>query len=180
LPGDVKVVIDNDANMIDPNIGVGGYTEGKNQVDLSIDSRRKDIKEQEIFATLVHELSHAKRAYGSWYGTTLFDYLIFEGLAMTFEEEICGNKTYYPNHIRKIGEPIELIKKFKPMFNYNDEQYDYMDFIIGDKEKGIPEHSIYIMGLFIVEEYLRVTGKKSSELLLEEPKSFEKIVDNIV
>lgn len=58
LPKDVKIVVDNDKNMIDPKIGVGGYTEGKDQIDFSFDESFEGIEDNEIFATLIHELSH--------------------------------------------------------------------------------------------------------------------------
>lgn len=172
LPEDVTILVDTDPNMIDPNIGVGGYTDDKNNLQLSVDPDFEELNDSEIFATLVHELSHVKRAYGPWYGTTLFDYLVFEGLGVAFEEEVCGHDTYYPNHLRKLHNAEELIKKFEPMFDYDDTQYDYMDFIIGNVDKDIPEFSVYSMGLFIVENYLANTNKKASELLLEKPETF--------
>lgn len=111
--------------MVDPIIGVGGYTDSKNQITLSLDPPRLEtIKDAEIFATLVHELSHVKRAYGPWYGTTLFD--------------------------------------------YDDSQYSYMDFVVGNEELGVPPSAVYGIGLYIVDKYLARTGKKASELLLED------------
>lgn len=172
LPEDVTILIDTNPNMIDPKIGAGGYTDNKYQIQLSIDPAFKDLNDDEIFATLVHELSHVKRAYGPWHGTTLFDYLVFEGLGVAFEEEICGSNSYYPNHLRKLHNAEKLLEKFAPMFDYDDTQYNYMDFVLGNEKKGIPEFAVYIMGLFIVEQYQVKTHKKSSELLLEKPESF--------
>jgi len=168
----VTILIDTDPNMIDPNIGVGGYTDDKSQIQLSIDPTFKHLSDDEIFATLVHELSHIKRAYGPWYGTTLFDYLVFEGLGVAFEVEVCGPHTYYPNHLRKLHDAKNLVETFAPMFDYDDTQYNYMDFVLGNKEKNIPEFAVYSMGLFIVEKYLHKTGKKASELLLEQSEAF--------
>lgn len=172
LPEDVTILVDTDPGMIDPNIGVGGYTDDKSNVQLSVDPTRKDLHDDEVFATLVHELSHVKRAYGPWYGTTLFDYLIFEGLGVAFEEEVCGPNTYYPSHLRKLHDAKQLVETFAYMFDYDDTQYDYMDFVLGDTNKNIPEFAVYSMGLFIVDRYLVQTHKKASELLLEEPEIF--------
>lgn len=166
LPQDVVILTDTDPNMIDPNIGVGGYTNDKNQIQLSINPKHKNINAREIFATLVHELSHVKRAYGPWYGKTFFDYLVFEGLAISFEEEVCGNNTYYPNYIRKFSDAKQLVENFKYMFDYDDSQYDYMDFVNGNSAKNIPKFAVYSMGLFIVEKYLKKTKKHASESLL--------------
>ena len=168
LPDDVTILVDTDPTMIDPNIGVGGYTDDKSHIQLSIDPEHKDLHDDEIFATLVHELSHVKRAYGPWYGTTLFDYLVFEGLGVAFEEEVCGPNTYYPSHLRQLHDAKKLIETFAFMFDYDDTQYDYMDFVLGDPDKGIPEFAVYSMGLFLADEYLARTGKKASELLLED------------
>lgn len=175
LPDDVTILVDTDTGMIDPNIGVGGYTDDKSQIQLSIDPTRKDLHDDEVFATLVHELSHVKRAYGPWYGTTLFDYLVFEGLGVAFEEEVCGSHTYYPNHLRKLHNANQLIDTFAYMFDYDDNQYDYMDFVLGNADKGIPEFAVYSMGLFIVDQYLTQTGKKASELLLEQAEIFRQV-----
>jgi len=176
LAEDVEIFIDNNMDMVDNNIGIGGYTVGKNKVELSIDVNRK-ITVQEMFAALVHEMSHVKRAYGPWCGETLFDYIVFEGLAMCFEEEICGKNTYYPAFIRKQHDkPERLVQKFKFMFDYDDNQYDYMDFSIGNQKKGIPEFAVYILGLFIIEKYLKKHKKRASDLLLEPAETFKEIV----
>ena len=172
LPSDVTILIDTDPHMIDPNIGVGGYTDGASQMQLSVDPEHEDLDDTEIFATLVHELSHVKRAYGPWYGTTLFDYLVFEGLGVAFEEEVCGPNTYYPKHLRKLNDAKALIEKFRDMFDYDDTQYDYMDFVLGNSEKEIPEFAVYSMGLYIIDQYLAHTDTKASELLLEESAKF--------
>lgn len=166
LAEDVTITIDNDLNMIDPNIGVGGYTNDKNRIQFSVDPTRSDLRDDEIFATLVHELSHVKRAYGPWYGNTLFDYLIFEGLGVAFEEEVCGPDTYYPNHLRGLHDAKQLVENLQYMFDYDDTQYDYMDFVIGNAEKNIPEFAVYSMGLFLVDQYVTQSHKKASELLL--------------
>jgi uncharacterized protein YjaZ len=172
LRDDVTILIDTDPNMIDPNIGVGGYTDDKSQIQLSINPAYKELHDDEVFATLVHELSHVKRAYGPWYGTTLFDYLIFEGLGVAFEEEICGPNTYYPAHLRKLDNAKQLVEKFAYMFDYDDTQYDYMDFVLGNTDKNIPEFAVYSMGLFIVDQYLMQAQKKVSDLLLDQPEVF--------
>jgi len=168
LPEDVKIVVDDDKNMIDPKIGVGGYTEGKNQIDFSVDESFKKISDDEIFATLIHELSHVKRAYGPWYGETLFDYMIFEGLALRFEEEIVGDKSYYPKFIRQQQNASGLIKKFAYMFDFDDEKYDYMDFVLGNKKLEIPENAVYIMGLKFLDDYLAKNPKVLPHALLLE------------
>ena len=172
LAEDVTVSIDTDPDMVDPNIGVGGYTNDKNHIQLSVDSNHKDLHNDEVFATLVHELSHVKRAYGPWHGTTLFDYLVFEGLGVAFEEEVCGPNTYYPSYIRKMYDAKQLVKSFAFMFDYDDTQYDYMDFVVGNAAKNIPEFAVYSMGLLVVDQYLTRTHKKASELLLMPPETF--------
>jgi uncharacterized protein YjaZ len=174
LSEDVTILIDTDPNMIDPNIGVGGYTDDDSQVQLSVDPTHKDLQDKELFATLVHELSHVKRSYGPGYGTTLFDYLVFEGLGVAFEEEVCGSDTYYPNHLRTLHDAEQFVKTFAYMFDYDDTQYDYMDFVLGNPDKKIPEFAVYSMGLFIVDQYLTLSRKKASDLLLDKADIFRK------
>ena len=58
------------------------------------------------------------------------------------------------------------------MFDYDDTQYDYMDFVLGNSEKEIPEFAVYSMGLYIIDHYLAQTDTKASELLLEEAAKF--------
>lgn len=173
LPEDVSILLDTNPSMVDPTIGVGGYTDSKNQITLSLDPvRLETIKDSEIFATLVHELSHVKQAYGPWYGTTLFDYIVFEGLGVAFEEQICGKETYYPAYLRENIDAPTLVKSIKHMFDYDDSQYNYMDFVVGSEELGIPPNAVYGIGLYIVDRYLARTGKKASELLLEDSTVF--------
>lgn len=57
LPQDVVILIDTDPNMIDPNIGVGGYTNDKNQIQLSINPKHKNINAREILPLLYTSLA---------------------------------------------------------------------------------------------------------------------------
>ena len=50
LPVDVTVLVDTDSSMIDPNIGVDGYTDNERHAQLSIDPIHKDLHDDEIFA----------------------------------------------------------------------------------------------------------------------------------
>ena len=61
------------------------------------------------------------------------------------------------------------------MFNFEDTQYDYVDFVSGNPDMKIPEFAVYFIGLFVVDQYLAINRKKASELLLDKAEIFRKI-----
>ena len=46
----MTVLVYTDSSMIDPNIGVDGYTDNERHAQLSIDPIHKDLHDDELFA----------------------------------------------------------------------------------------------------------------------------------
>ena len=70
-----------------PEDGIGGRTFSSRLIMLTVDKQQADISEDVIFETICHEMAHSLR----WeklpeYSKTLFDSIIFEGLAIAVEE----------------------------------------------------------------------------------------------
>ncbi|HVX47967.1 MAG TPA: DUF2268 domain-containing putative Zn-dependent protease [Candidatus Saccharimonadales bacterium] len=166
----VDVVCISNKVYVIPEIGIGGFTPSRHLTYLYIDPAA-EINESEIFNTLCHEFHHARRYDGPGYGNTLFDSIIFEGLATAFENEVSGGKAFISSTLRKRKNTRQLINKCKPHFN--DTDFDHFKWFIRDKSGELPRWSGYEMGYFIVREQLAKQNKKASDLVLESPRNFE-------
>lgn len=168
--GEIDVVCISDASMVIPEIGVGGYTPDRYLSYLYVDPEF-DITEQEIYNTLCHELHHAKRYDGEGYGKTLFDSMIFEGLAVAFEEEVSGSQAFMPSQLASRGDTESLVQKVKRHFDATD--FEHFRWFIFDKSGKLPRWAGYEVGYYLVQQYLaRHPNKKASELVLEASSSF--------
>ncbi len=158
-----------DKTMVIPEIGIGGYTPNRYLIYLYIDPDT-DINEDEIFNTLCHELHHAKRYESEGCGDTLLDSMIFEGLAIAFEEEVSSEKAFMPSQLLSRSDTKSLLKKVKAHFN--DEDFDHFRWFIFDSTGELPRWTGYEVGYYLVRHYLLDKNKKASELVLEAPSSF--------
>lgn len=165
----VDVVCLNDKTVVIPEIGIGGYTPSRHLVYLYIDPSF-NIEEDEIFYTLCHEFNHARRYDGPAFGKTLFDSMIFEGLAIAFEDEISEHKAFLPTFLCKREDTITLLKKSEPSFQST--EFVYHNWFISDPNKVIPRWAGYEMGFYIVSKYITSNNKKASDLVLEGSETF--------
>ncbi len=165
----VDVICIGDKTKVIPEVGIGGFTPSRHLTYLYIDPKI-DVDEKEIFNTLCHEFHHAKRYDGPGYGETLFDSMIFEGLAVAFEEEVSEGTAFVANTLKKREHPPQLIEKCKSHFN--DTDFNHFKWFISDKSGELPRWAGYEMGYFIVKKYLSKENKKASDLILESPKVF--------
>ncbi len=154
-----------DKNNVIAKIGVGGYTPNRHTVYLYLDSEY-NVSKDEIYNTICHELHHAKRYEGPGFGTTLFDSLVFEGMACCYEEEILIGESYVLKTIKEFDATNELIEKNKQYFL--NKQFNYHEWFIAGNA-NLPKWAGYIMGYKIVKSYLKKVNKKASELVLEDP-----------
>lgn len=171
----VDVICIDDPNMTIPEVGVGGYTPNRHLVYLYIDSE-KIIGENEIFSTLCHEFHHAKRYDGPGYGQTLFDSMIFEGLAVAFERECAKNKGFFSKELLKRKHTELLLDKYYSKFSTS--EFDYFTWFIYDKTAELPRWTGYEIGYYIVRKYLEAKNKKASELALEDSSKFQKFTSD--
>lgn len=165
----VDVVCIADKNQVIPEIGIGGFTPNRHLIYLYI-APDKSVEEDEIYNTLCHELHHARRYDGPGYGTTLFDSLIFEGLAEAFENEVSSGKAFVPSTLRKRRNTRQLIANNKKSFQ--DTDFNYHQWFIKDVSGRLPRWAGYEMGYSIVRDYLTSQNKKASDFVVEDTKTF--------
>lgn len=168
----VDVICLPDTKMIIPEIGIGGYTPNRHLTYLYIDPDF-DVSEDEIYNTLCHELYHAKRYEGEGYGKTLFDSMIFEGLAVAFEEELSGKDAFMPAQLlSRTGTALLLQKVNSDLYT---ESFDHFKWFIVDSANELPRWAGYELGYYLVREYIAKSNKKASELVLEASSTFMKV-----
>ena len=158
---DIDVLVTNRIPMIIPENGAGGYTFSADFVRINIDDEK--ATENLISETVVHELCHAARwgKNDEWI-KTLFDGLIFEGLACVLEVEFVKDKAEKTLFIKTILERSnEENKKILALINnkldLNDYNYEKI-FFNGDDE--LPSWAGYSLGYYLVKKYLKRTGRK--------------------
>jgi uncharacterized protein YjaZ len=165
----VDVICIGDASMVIPEIGVGGYTPSRHITYLYIDPDF-DVSEDEIYATLCHEMYHAKRYDGEGYGRTLFDSMIFEGLATAFEDEISNNTAFMPVQLLSRKNTASLVSNIKNKLPSTD--FDHFQWFIFDSSGKLPRWAGYEVGYYLVRQYMKKNNKKASELVLEASSNF--------
>lgn len=163
------VVCITDKSMVIPDIGIGGYTPNRYLTYLYIDTSI-DINQKELFNTLCHELHHAKRYEGPGYGETLLDSMIFEGLAIAFEEEVSGKEAFMPSQLLARDDTENLLKRVKAHFE--DKEFEYFRWFIFDDTGELPQWTGYEIGYYLVRRYLSNKNKKASEIVPEASSSF--------
>lgn len=150
------IVVDAPYNVI-PELGVGGYTPAQNLIYISIDPSH-DIKKDDIYTTMLHELHHAARWSKPGYGYTLKEALLSEGLAALFEEEVTGNTPIYvKGPITK--KQISSTEEYLESSNYNHFEW----FIAGNE--FIPRWFGYAYGYILAKEAVSKRGMSASELV---------------
>ena len=98
------------SNDVIPQLGVGGYSPGPNNLLVYLDPNFDDISEVEILATLLHESHHCMRWRDPGYGRTLGQAMVSEGLASLYEQECLGKTPIYVN-VDLQKEQVEQAKK---------------------------------------------------------------------
>ena len=148
-----------------PEDGVCGRTFSDSFIMFYVDP--EIMTETKVYEMLVHELSHAARWHENpEFSRTLFDNLILEGLAMSFEEaaiEARGagkEQTFCLTTLQNRGkqEYEKLYKKISPLFDKTNDKYNFQEiFISGDAE--LPRWAGYSLGYYLVKQFLAKTDK---------------------
>lgn len=172
----VDVICIDDPDMVIPETGVGGYTPSRYISYLYIDSTSDELTEDEIFNTLCHELYHARSYDGPGYGSTLFDSVIFEGLATAFEEEMSNGESFLARDLKGRKNTKELFAKVRAELDTKD--FNHFRWFIYDESNELPRWAGYEIGFYIVGEYLKNTNKKASEIILEDLQNIERFADD--
>ena len=174
---DIDVLVTNRISMIIPENGAGGYTFSADFIRINIDDKK--ATENLISENVVHELCHAARwgKNDEWI-KSLFDGLIFEGLACVLEAEFVKDRSEKSLFIKIILERTDdenekILEKLRDQLDSN--CYDY-DTIFFNGNNKLPRWSGYSLGYYFVKKYLEKTGKKIEEAFADKYADFRIIL----
>lgn len=171
---DVDVLITNRIPMIIPENGAGGYTFSADFIRINIDNDK--ATENLISENVVHELCHAARwGKNDEWTKSLFDGLIFEGIACTLEAEFAKDKSEKTLFIRNVLERSDkenekILAEIRDKLDSNEYNYDEIFFNGNDK---LPRWSGYSLGFYLVEKYLEKTHKKIEDAFADKYAEFK-------
>jgi len=138
----VDVLFIDDPRSVIPELGVSGYSPSGSLIYIYLDSSANP-KEEDIYATLLHEFHHSKRWRDPGYGETLWETLVTEGLACVYGEQITGSR---PIYVANKDNPLELLDALK----LDDSNYNHFEiFITGNKH--LPRWFGYFAGYEIAK-----------------------------
>lgn len=174
---DIDVLVTNRIPMIIPENGAGGYTFSADFIRINIDDEK--ATENLISENVVHELCHAARwGKNDEWMKSLFDGLIFEGLACMFEAKFAKDKSEKTLFIKTILERTseeneKILKELHEQLNSN--YYDYNMIFFNGNDK-LPRWSGYSLGYYLVKKYLEKTGKKIEEVFADKYADFRTVL----
>lgn len=174
---DIDVVVRNvEQRYADAKDHVSGHTYESDFIVLKIEEKFQPF---EITEVLVHELCHAARwgKNDEWINT-LYDALIFEGLAVSFTDEFCKNQPehqFYMDTVtgRTDSENEKIFQKLKGKLNSCD--YNYNEIFTGNGE-SLPYWAGYSLGYYLVQKYLKKTNKKIEEVFADKYSDIKSIL----
>lgn len=155
-----------------PEDGIGGQTYHSRLIVIVVNKEQRAVDKAIVFEVLCHEISHSLR----WekvpeYSKTLFDDMIFEGLAVVLEEKAVGdtkrtNQQFFLTEVQNTPQTVveNIITQLKTNFDSEDYNYNTV-FFTGNDE--LPRWAGYRLGYYLVQEYLARTGKTISKATLE-------------
>ncbi len=152
-----------------PEDGVGGHTYRSDFVTICLDSNNKDLKVDQIFGYLCHELNHAARWQNNpeWSDNFVKSTLL-EGLATAFQIQAIEEnnlelgffaKTIFNQNQQEIE---QLIKKT----DLKSKEYDYYQLFITGNDK-LPRWTGYQIGYYLIKKYLAKTKNSAHEVACE-------------
>lgn len=148
-PVDVTIYIagiEDTENETNKNLGgVSGYA-WPNMVFLYFNPQRDWGRL--LFRTAIHEFNHCQRyLYHDPYASFL-DWVIFEGLAESFEGELIPESNFGRMLDNELQLYLQQVDKF-----WNSMPSDAGDWFFGNQDKGIPFALGYQLGYFLVENF---------------------------
>lgn len=170
---DIDVLVTNRIPMIIPENGAGGYTFSADFIRINIDDEK--ATENLISENVVHELCHAARwGKNDEWTKSLFDGLLFEGIACVLEDEFANNnleKTLFIKTIleRSDEENEKILAVVRDKLYSNEYNYDEMFFNGNDK---LPRWSGYSLGYYLVKKYLKKTNKRIEDAFADKYADF--------
>lgn len=171
---DIDVLVTNRIPLLIPENGVGGYTFSSDFIRINIDDKK--VTKELIAENIVHELCHAARwGKNAERMNSLFDNLIFEGIACCYEVEYLRSANSKSIFIRTILERTDeeneiILKELRRQLDSSGYDYDAV-FFNGDDR--IPQWAGYSLGYYLVKRYLDKTGKKIEEAFADKYGDFK-------
>jgi uncharacterized protein YjaZ len=153
----IDIIMVNDPWSVIKEHGISGYAPGPNNIYVSVDPKFKDITEENMILTILHEAHHCMRWRKPGYGKTLGQAMISEGLATLYEEEHSGKVPIYAQ--AKI-EPKDIDLAIKELDN---DKYDHHKWFFGDDM--VAHWFGYGYGYKLAKAYSQKTNKKANELV---------------
>lgn len=174
---DIDILVTNRIPMIIPENDAGGFTFSADFIRIIIDDEK--ATENLISENVVHELCHAARwgKNDEWI-KSLFDGLLFEGLACVLEDEFANNnpeKTLFIKTIleRSDEENEKILAVVREKLDSNEYNYDEIFFNGNDK---LPRWAGYSLGYYLVKKYLEKTNKGIEDAFVDKYADFKIIL----
>ena len=159
--------------MIIPENGAGGYTFSADFIRINIDGKK--ATKNLISEMVTHELCHAARwGKNDEWTKSLFDGLLFEGLACVLEDEFVNNnpeKTLFIKTIleRSDEENEKILAVVRDKLDSN--EYNYNEIFFNGNDES-PRWSGYSLGYYLVKKYLEKTNKKIEDAFTDKYADF--------
>lgn len=153
----IDIIFLYDSKWTIPELGVGANSPGPYNLYVSLDPGFKNLKQSDIFLSIVHEGHHCMRWRKPGYGVTLGEAMVSEGLATLFEEEISGEPPIY-SQVKITGDEIKKAQGY-----LNKKTYNHAEWFFGAKK--IQRWFGYTYGYQLCKAYSAKTGKKASDLV---------------
>lgn len=181
FPDDIDIVVTpNLPDFLIPEDHLGAFTYNGNFILLSFEQNH--IKEDLIYEVTCHELCHAAR----WQNNSedmscLFDGMILEGLAISFEAKATKNQSTKQFFLQTVlnrpdATNRQILQILAPQLDQK--YYDsYSTFIAGDKKQNLPRWSGYSAGYYLVQKYLAITSKTIEEVYASPYQDFRLALD---
>jgi Predicted Zn-dependent protease (DUF2268) len=170
---DIDVVVMNVPDVVIPRIGVNGTSYDAHQVVLWLDVSHEYLKAnfaQTIRSVLGHELHHCARAHarGGQHPETYGEYLVLEGLACCFEEEIGGPTPFYAIECK--GADLERFSeraRVQLSATRKDLGPSWGDWMFGrdPNDPNFPYQCGYSLAYAVVRNWLTATGGMASRVV---------------
>lgn len=174
---DIDVLVTNRIPMLIPENGAGGFTFAADFIRISIDDKK--ATESIVAENIIHEICHAARwgKNDEWINS-LFDGLVFEGIATYFEAEFIKNRQEKSIFIKDIlkrtdSENKNILKILRSHLDSNNYDYDTI-FFYGNKE--LPRWAGYSLGYYLVKKYLEKTGKSIEDAFADKYANFRMVL----
>lgn len=171
---DIDVLVTNRVPMILPENGAGGYTFSADFIRINIDDEK--ATENLISETLVHEFCHAARwSKNDEWANSLFDVLIFEGLACALETDFAKNKSEKSLFIKTVLECSD--NENKKILNLiqdklDSDKYNYDEIFFNGNDE-LPRWAGYSLGYYLVKKYLEKTNKEIEDAFADKYAEFK-------